>query len=241
MRIASCSSSVGVTLEEQDAIRTSGGKARLSSENRYDVEVQPGSLVEVGELTEKISKFKLGSGMVVARVEGGSGGGLEVAAAQSDAVATSREGTFAMSNNGAGTVAVGARSGEVEFKAAGKAVVLRSGQQSLAVNGKAPTPPAPIPASLLLKVDWPRGKEMNKRSVAIAGQALPGAVLTVAGQPVTVQASGRFKATIKLREGRNLVDAHCVDLAGNVADKQASFVVDTTAPDTDIRTQEIWK
>jgi hypothetical protein len=82
---------------------------------------------------------------------------------------------------------------------------------------------------------------VNKRSLTIAGQAAPGAVLTVAGNGVVVRRSGQFEATVKLHEGRNVVDAYCVDLAGNVSEKRAAIFVDTTAPDTSIRTQEIWE
>ncbi|MGI5861956.1 MAG: hypothetical protein ACOX6T_07835 [Myxococcales bacterium] len=100
---------VGAILRAEDAVRTGDGRARLSAGESYEVRVEPGTLVEIEELTERISRFDLGVGMLVARVEGDSGRQLVVTAAGSDASATSSDGTFAISNNGEGTVAVGAR------------------------------------------------------------------------------------------------------------------------------------
>jgi hypothetical protein len=179
--------------------------------------------------------------MVVAKVEGGEGRRMEVSAANSDAVASTGDGAFAMSNNGAGTVAVGARSGEVEFAAAGKAVLLRAGQQSVATGGSAPSAPAPIPSSLFLKVAWPQDREINKRKVVVSGKAMPGAVVLLGGQPVRVEKDGRFSAPVSLKEGANVVQAMCVDLGGHRGQEQIKIKVDTNAPDSDINTRELWK
>ena len=231
---------LGTVLKAEDGLRTLDGSARLVARGAYDVKVEPGTEVEVQQLAERLARLKLGLGMVVATVEGGSGGRLEVAARGSDAVASSQDGTFAVSSNGAGTVAVGAREGEVELRAAGKAVVLRQGQQSVALPGAAPTAPAAIPPSLFLKIEWPSEKETNQRQLAVAGRTSPGAVVLFAGEPVPVQPDGRFKTTVRLREGRNALAVEAQDVGGHLAEGRREVSVDTTAPDSEISTQKLW-
>ncbi|MGC4113314.1 MAG: hypothetical protein QM765_01280 [Myxococcales bacterium] len=235
----------GAVLKADDSLRTLGdGRARLVSEQSFDVQVEPGTELEVQELTEQLSRVQLGLGMVVAKVDGKHGKHgkrLEVSARGSDAVAASTDGTFAVSSNGTGTVAVGARAGEVELKSAGKAVLLRSGQQSVAMPGMAPTDPTAIPTSLFLKVDWPAAREINKRQVTVTGKTEPGAVVLLAGQPAKVEKDGRFKATVMLREGKNALSAESLDVGGHRTKEIRDLAVDTTAPDTNIPTKDLWK
>ncbi|HEY3448342.1 MAG TPA: hypothetical protein VGK67_18440 [Myxococcales bacterium] len=232
----------GAVLKADDSLRTSGdGRARLVSDQSFDVQVEPGTELEVQELTEQLSRVQLGLGMVVARVDGKNGKRLEVSARGSDAVAASTDGTFAVSSNGAGTVAVGARAGEVELKSAGKAVILRSGQQSVALPGMAPSDPTAIPTSLFLKVDWPAAKEINQRKVTVTGKTTPGAVVLLAGQPAKVDKDGRFKASLSLREGKNSLSAEGLDVGGHQAREVRELAVDTTAPETKIPTDGLWK
>ncbi len=231
---------LGTVLQADDAVRTQDGRARLVSRDSYDVAVEPGTELEVQELTDRLSRFRLGVGMLVARVEGGSGRRLEVAARGTDAVAAASEGTFAVSSNGSGTVAVGAREGEVELKAAGKAVLLRAGQQAVSVAGKAPSAPVAVPASLFLKVDWPAGQETNRAELQVTGRTSPGAQVSVGGQPLKVEGDGRFRGAVRLREGRNTIEVEGRDVGGHRAGARRELTVDTTAPDSEISTQKLW-
>lgn len=231
---------VGAVLAAQDDLRTGDGRATLTARRAFQVQVEPGTELSVEELNARLSRFGLWNGMLVASVERGAGRSLVIRAADSDARATAREGTFAMSNNGLGTVAVGARSGEVEFRAAGSAVVLRAGQASIA-QGSAPQPPAPVPSSLFLKVRWPPEGLVNRRQVTFSGRTAPGAVLLVGGAPTRVEKDGSFSATLTLREGQNRVRADGVDVAGHRAEDSAAVELDTTAPDSVIRTDNLWR
>ncbi|MFN7135169.1 MAG: hypothetical protein ACK4N5_24050, partial [Myxococcales bacterium] len=164
-----------------------------------------------------------------------------LAARNSAAVARAKDGAFAVSSNGEGTVAVGARRGEVEFAAAGKAVILRAGQQSIARPTEQPSEPTQIPTTLFLKVGLPPSGEINRARVEIAGQTAPGAQIVVAGRRVVVSGDGRFATTLKLREGNNALRVEGRDVAGNVVVRRADLVVDTTAPDSRISTEDLWK
>lgn len=230
---------VGAVLAAQDDLRTGDGRATLAERPAFEVQVEPGTELSVEELNARLSRIGLWTGMLVASVEGGERT-LVVRAADSDARAVAREGTFAMSNNGRGTVAVGARSGEVEFQAAGRAVVLRAGQASIAQGG-APQPPAAVPPSLFLKVRWPPEGLVNRRQITVAGRTAPGAVLLVGGVPTRVERDGSFEATLTLREGENRLRAEGVDVAGHRALESAAVEVDTTAPDSVIRTEDLWR
>ncbi|MBI5544376.1 MAG: hypothetical protein HY901_10830 [Deltaproteobacteria bacterium] len=231
---------LGAVLQADDALRTLDGRARLVAHDSYDVQVEPGTELEIRELTQRLSRFELGLGMLVARVGESGGRRLEIAARGSDAVASSQLGTFAVSNNGTGTVAVGARSGEVELHAAGKAVILRAGQQSIMMPGGPPSEPAAFPSSLLLKIDWPSNKEINRRQLTVSGRSASGAVLMVSGRPVKVEKDGRFSEALQLKEGRNSLVVEGGDVAGNRVQARRELTVDTTAPDTDISTQKLW-
>ncbi len=232
---------LGMVLRKDDALRTGDGRAKLSADGSYEIDVEPFTSLEVGELTASLSRLLLENGMLTADVKAKDGRVVEVAAKNSDAVARTSDGAFALSSNGEGTVAVGARRGEVEFAAAGKAVLLRAGQTSVALPSSQPTDPVQVPTSLFLKVALPSDGEINQNRLTVKGTTSPGAHLIVAGRRVTVSADGRFSTVVKLREGKNALLVEGRDVAGNQVAKRADLVVDTTAPDSRIPTEDLWK
>lgn len=230
---------VGDALAASDAVRTpEGGSATLVGGDAYEVRMEGSTDVEVGELTESISRLMLGSGMATARVRGGKHR-FEVRAAKSDAVASTKAGTFAISSNGQGTVAVGTESGEVELSGHGKVVIVRAGEESVVHPGQAPSAPARIPASLLLKVRWPKKAELATRSLWIRGTAEPGAQVHVAGHRVTVKSDGTFATRVRLREGKNSVEVEARGVGKREEREAHPIVVDTTPPKAVIRPK--WK
>jgi hypothetical protein len=223
--------SVGEALRPSDVVRTlEGSYAVLIGGEAVEVRMEAGTEVTVEELTDSLSRLMLGNGMTTARVKPGARHTFEVKAAGSDAVARTEGGTFAMSNNGAGTVAVGTREGEVTFIGQGKVVIVRAGQQSVLRPGHGPSEPAPIPTSLLLKVDWPARPTLTSRQVIVSGQTTPGAHVNVAGQRVSADAEGRFSRTLPLKEGRNTVQVQALSVGGLRQEDQHELVVDTTPP-----------
>jgi hypothetical protein len=230
-------------LRTSDAVRTSDGSiAVLVAGESYQVKMEAGTEVSVEQLTSSISRLLLQSGMASAKVSGKSRHTFEVKAAGSDATARTQQGSFAISNNGAGTVAVGTREGEVEFLGMGKAVIVRAGQESIVRPGQAPSDPTPIPNSLMLKVQWPAAAELNKRRLILAGQADPGAVVEVQGKAVKVDATGHFTLPMQLSEGRNGVEVKTRAVGGLTREEKHDVYVDTTPPrvgvDPDIWTRK---
>jgi hypothetical protein len=152
-------------------------------------------------------------------------------------VARSSEGTFTMSNDGAGTVAVGSREGEVVFEGNGKVVIVRAGQQSVVrPGGGGPSEPVKIPASLLRKVQWP-DKRQNKREVIVQGEAEPGTRLEIAGTGETFSPGqdGTFKRTVLLKEGENEVKIKAVSVGGTREETGQKVLVDTKPPSMKIK------
>ncbi len=77
------------------------------------------------------------------------------------------------------------------------------------------TPKSNMPA-LALKVTTPQDEStVNAASIAVAGQTLVGAVVSVNGNLVDVDASGKFQTTVQLDEGPNIIEVVASDVNGN--------------------------
>jgi len=218
----------GEALKASDAVRTADGSyAVLIGGEAYEVKMEPGTEVAVADLSESISKLLLESGMATAKVNGKARHTFEVRASGSDAVARTQAGTFAISSNGAGTVAVGTHEGEVEFLGGGKVVIVRAGQESVVRPGQGPSDPAPIPSSLLLKVSLPTASVVNRRKLILSGQVEPGAQLEIAGRVVRVDEKGKFAQPVELIEGENRLDVAAKTVGGLSAVSRHGVTLDT--------------
>ena len=231
----------GDPLSSSDGVRTQDGAyAVLVGGEYWEVKMEPGTEVEVGELSESISKILLGSGMAHATVKGAANKHLfEVKAKKGDAAARTENGTFTISSNGEGTVAVATDEGEVELEGKGRVVIVRAGQRSVVLPGQAPSDPIAVPSSLLLKVGLPTVSMTNKGKITVIGQTEPGARVDVAGHVVQVDATGRFNAQINLAEGKNALDVHAVSVGGVKAESPHSVERDTHVRRTTVDTS-IW-
>ena len=233
--------SSGQTLQGSDAVRTDEeGGAVLQGGDAYEVKMEPSTEVSVGELTDSISKLMLESGMATARVKKNARHVFEVSAAGSDAVARTSGGTFAISNNGKGTVAVGTQDGEVQFFGKGKTVIVRAGEESIVHPGSAPSAPSAIPTSLLLKVRWPAKDELNTRTLVLTGTAEPGSRVQIAGKTVLVDDRGGFRMRLRLAEGKNPVVVRAKSVGQTATEDTRSLVVDTTPPKVGVD-KSLWK
>ena len=231
----------GERVELQDGVRTGpDGSAQLLGGDTFEVRVERSTEVGVAELSDSISRLLLQSGMATARVRGRGRHTFEVKAVGSDALARTRDGAFAISNNGRGTVAVGTREGEVELLGHDQVVIVRAGEQSIVRPGQPPSAPAPVPGSLLLKVSLPATLVVNRRKVVVAGEVEPGAVVDVAGQPAVVDERGKFSVPLDLSEGRSQVEVRARSVGGRDGRSAHTIEVDTRVNRTSIE-QPDWK
>jgi len=220
--------SVGEALHPSDAVRTrEGAYAVIIGGEDVEVRMEAGTEISVEELTDSLSRILLGSGMTTARLKIGAGQTLEMKAAGSDAVARTEGGTFTMSNNGAGTVALATLVGEVAFSGQRKVVIVRAGQQSVIRPGRGPTEPTPIPTSLLLKVNWPARPQ---RRIVLSGQTDVGNLVDVGGRIIPTDEQGRFSHLMPLEEGANSVQIRAVSVGGLRQEAKRDLTLDTTPP-----------
>jgi hypothetical protein len=224
----------GDELKSSAGVRTKDGAvAVMAGGERWEVRIEPGTEVEVGELSDSISRLLLANGMAHAKVKGGNR--FEVKATEGDAVARTDGGVFSISHNGAGTVAVGTEEGEVEFLGKGKVVIVRAGQGSIIKPGQAPTDPTPLPSSLLLKVALPATMTTNKPKVIVTGQVTPGSHVLVSGRNAPVDAEGKFKVPIVLGEGKHTIDVKAVGVGNQNAESKHAYEIDTRVKATTVK------
>ena len=231
----------GATLMSADAVRTLGGSyAVIIGSESVMIRMEPDTEVTVEELTASVSRLLLNEGMATTTVLTGKGHTIEFKAEGSDAVARARDqGTFTMSNDGAGTVAVGARDGEVEFQGNKRIVIVKAGYQSVLRPGdEGPSAPMKVPTSLLRKLTWP-GRQQNKDKIVLKGEAEPGTRVEVAGEIIYPGKDGSFEKTVRLKEGENEVNVRAVSVGGAQQQDQRKFSVDTRPPVTHI--PSLWK
>lgn len=218
----------GDALNRSDGVRTQDGAYAVIVGGEYwEVKMEPGTEVEVGELSESISRILLGSGMAHATVRGGKAHTFEVKAKKGDAAARTEAGTFTIANNGEGTVAVATEDGEVELEGKGRVVIVRAGQRSVVLPGEAPSTPVSVPSSLLLKVALPTVSLVNKNKITVVGQTEPGARVEIMGHVVQTDATGRFTTQVKLSEGKNGVDVRAMSVGGVEASSKHAIELDT--------------
>lgn len=228
----------GTELRPDDAIETAPGARLTLAGGSYEVTLEEGARFDVQEITAELSRFRLGAGLVSATVQDERGRAVEIQAAN-DAVARTTSGAIAVARSG-DVVAVGVQRGTAEFTSAGKAVVLRQGEQSFAAKGERPSAPEPIPASLLLKVSWPSERATNQRRIVVTGRTAPGAVVVLGDERVEVQPDGRFTHVVALREGRQRLTARAHGVGGSAHADGPAILLDTRAPDARFDTRELW-
>jgi hypothetical protein len=233
--------SVGEALRPSDAVRTQDGSyAVLIGGEAVEVRMEAGTEVSVEALTDSLSRLLLNNGMTTVRITPGAGHSFELNATGSDASARTEGGTFTVSNNGAGTVALATLLGEVSFSGQRKVVIVRAGQQSIIRPGHGPTDPTPIPSSLLLKVNWPARPTVTRRQLVVSGQTEPGSHVDVAGKRVPTDDEGRFSHPVSLEEGANTVQVRAVSVGGVRQENQRALTVDTTPPGKVIVDPRMW-
>lgn len=221
--------SEGDALRASDRVRTlAGSYALLIGGEAVEVSMEEGTEVTVSMLTATLSRLSLGNGMTKMRVKAGSLHTLEMTATGGDnPVVRSKGGEFTVSNNGAGTVAVATTAGEATLASRQREVTVLAGQQSIVLPGQAPSEPAPIPTSLLLKVNWPAHP---RRQAVVTGQTDPGTHVVANGETVVPDAKGHFSFPLSLKEGANPVNVQARAVGGLTEAQQHSLTVDTTPP-----------
>jgi hypothetical protein len=230
----------GTGLQESDVIETSAGaRVELGAGESYQVLLDGSARFAVKEITAELSRFRLDEGLAEATVKGAAGR-LLVIDSSDDASVKTRGGRLSVAVSG-GRVALGVTEGEAQLGSGGQLVAVNAGQISVAERGRAPSAPAPLPRSLLLKIEWPTVRETNRRRMVVRGRTTPGALVSVGGERVQVDSDGAFTHVLQLREGEQIIEAAASDVAGRrEKERSPPVVLDTRAPETRFDTRDLW-
>lgn len=230
---------VGDRLQRFDAVRTGpDGAATLDFGAQATIELHPDTQLSASTArpaTPDGQPARLGlsleQGRITTAIKPTADGVVVVSAAGSDAVASAASGSFSMTADGRGQVAVAGLSGSVRLSARDKSVIITAGQQSVVASGLPPAAPAAIPSSLFLKVGGPGATVQREHSAQVSGKTAPGALVWINGALVTVGPNGEFKAKVPLAEGANRILVKAVDAAGRVETSPLPpIVVNSRAP-----------
>ncbi len=229
----------GDSLSLQDVIRTPRGSRALLRRGSAEIEVKENVDIRLDQLAETTATFDvLRGGNVTANV-GQAKEILEISAGQARTV---NQGTarWVVSLGPTGRVSVAATKGEVRFSAAGRAVALTAGTESVAGAGQGPSQPEQIPEDLLLSVVWP---ELGARSArtTIVGKVSPSSRVKLNGIEADVQADGRFTVSPGVAVGPNRWDFSVEDINGRK--KTLSHTAQRPAPTPVLETtgEVLWK
>lgn len=91
--------------------------------------------------------------------------------------------------------------------------------------GLATPAPKEAPATFFLEIVAPKDEiVVQESSVQVRGRTVPDAVVSVDGQPVEVDASGNFSATVTLEKGPNSIEVIASDFRGNQQSRVLSLI-----------------
>jgi hypothetical protein len=234
---------VGDRLEASDRVRTGDdGQAALRLSDGSMVRLEAATETQVQTLSRALSRLRLGGGGMQADIADDPERLFQVDLDDEGAAARTRGAAFGVTATAKGHAAVAATRGEVAVSARGREVVLRSGQFTRVAPGAPPADAAPLPASLLLKVTWPGGEKglVRSTSALVAGQTDPGSRIVVQGRHVAVDAEGRYRAEVTLREGENRVTVRARDAAGRQREERSPPITVDTKTDFKVQVPR-WK
>jgi hypothetical protein len=217
----------GDALGASDAVRTGpAATAQLAVGSRSALEVAGGSELAVREITEAAHRFRLRAGRLSVSYQRDGRRQIQIESPDGAATAAAEEGRFSVLGT-ARSLAVAAQSGDVQLAAAGKTVTVRGGQQSAAVDGKAPADPVAIPDEVLLSIAGvERGAvRVSRPAATLAGRTQPGNRLLVGDKALAPGPDGRFSTEVAVPRGQTRVKVVAESPAGRRKEAEVRYVL----------------
>jgi hypothetical protein len=207
---------VGDRVKAEDSLRTgTTGRADLEIGASSHVTVAENTQVKVAELTKAVHRFRIRRGRVAAAYQPDGERVLRIEGENGEAVAEAREARFSVRATDT-TFAVATVTGTVNLRSAGATIAVGAGQLSVAEGGRAPSPAAPIPAKVLLKI---AAAAKGDPCATIEGLASPGAEVQVDDELAAVAGDGRFRVQVP-GKGKREVRVVVRDVAGNTREQR---------------------
>jgi hypothetical protein len=227
--------SVGDRVKAEDSLRTGEkGRADLEIGDKSRLTVAEDTQVKVAELTAAVHRLKIKRGRVAAAYQPDGERVLRIEGESGEAVAEAKAASFSVRATDS-SFAVATETGTVNLRSKGAAVDVAAGQLSVAEASAPPSPAAPIPTRVLLKV---AAFARTNPCADIQGDAPPGSEVLVQDKPVALAPDGHFKARVDEKDVR---EVHVVvrDVAGNT---RAETLSCTAAKNPEINQMDIrWK
>ncbi|MGZ6123866.1 MAG: FecR domain-containing protein [Myxococcales bacterium] len=223
-----------------DAVLRTGadGHTDLALGERARVSIGESTEVAIRELTDSVHRFRLTRGRMLADYDRDGERVLRVEDGTGETVAETKSARFGVLSTGTG-IAVATTSGGVDLRTRRQGVHVATGEQSFAPEGGAPTPPAPIPTSVLLKVGNALAEGGDETLCAeIDGEAAAGSEVKVDGVAVPLDATGHFHERVLRKPGQGSVVVAIRDPSG----REKTRNVACAPPPAQIRDMAIrWK
>lgn len=209
----------GDPLHEDDTVRTGeGSRATIVIGDRSQVTISDATQLTVREITAAAHRLRLTRGRLSVDHQPDGARVLVVESERGDTIARAGTARFSVLANGA-SLAVATEAGVVRLQAAGRAVDVRPGEESVSVAGEAPSPAAAIPVALLLQVGRAAAGSGGCR---IEGSAPTGAEVRVDGKRVIPLSTGRFSVNLPARRGVTHATVVMRDAAGRVVERRVA-------------------
>jgi len=209
---------VGDTVKAEDSLRTApAAHADLQIGDASRLTVSEDTQVKIAELTAAVHRLKIKRGRVAAAYQADGARVLRIEGESGEAVVEARAAQFAVRATES-SFAVATETGTVNLKAADTVVAVGPGQVSVAPAGRAPSPAAPIPTEVLLKVAAAALPGAAAPCSVIQGEASPGSEVRIEGEPAALGPDGRFRTPFDAK-GRKEVRVVMRDLMGNQREK----------------------
>jgi hypothetical protein len=215
----------GERLNVDDVVRTAAGaRASLQLGKNVRVDVAEATTLSIQQVSATLSKVTLNDGRLMSKVEADGDFRFRVEIRKSNAVAETAFGEFGVLQRGSSAAALAAKSGDVELRGKHGSVRIGAGEMSHVSATTAPAVPSKIPSSLYLKFS-PTPRVGRMKSIALEGTTAPGASVTVDGKRAAVDASGKFRQQVALKQGENEILVVVEDALGRTTSASPRITV----------------
>ncbi|UCD84090.1 MAG: hypothetical protein JSU92_12525 [Deltaproteobacteria bacterium] len=207
------------------------------------IKVESGSELLLQEVSGDRIRAKLEEGKLSAALKEGVVPSVQVEAGGSETIIESKGGEFAVAADPKGSLTVAATRGELSLAGQKGVTQMTPGEVAMAAPDKQMVK-SEVSRNVFLEVNWPwpSAVRTNKREVLVTGSTAVGAQVTINGVKTSTDFNGNFVSLVPLQEGRNVIIVTSVGILGDRKEAiSPEIMVDTTLPEIEIKTRDLWE
>jgi hypothetical protein len=214
--------SVGERLALDDVLRTpAGSTATLALGDHSRVALSDATQLAVRELTSALQRLRISRGRLSVDHQPEGARVIVIETERGDAAAKAGAAKFSVLSTGT-SLAVATETGVVRLANDRGAVDVGGGRQAVAFRGAAPSRPAPIPRSILLRLANAASAGPPALCAIVEGTVRPGTEVRVDGELVDAGPDGRFTRRVARRRGVASVSVVTREVSGAVVERRVS-------------------